>query len=44
LILVTIILSVGWAVLWWLMRRNGDRLAALDKQIEALEKRHGRED
>jgi hypothetical protein len=41
---VAIVLSLGWLVLWWLMHRNSERLAALDKQIEALEKRHEREE
>ncbi|MCS6909217.1 MAG: LapA family protein [Anaerolineales bacterium] len=40
LIVVAIVVSLGWVVLWWLMHRNSERLAALDRQIEALEKRH----
>lgn len=40
LIVFAIALSLGWVVLGWLLRQNGDQLAALDRQIEALEKRH----
>jgi hypothetical protein len=44
LILVALVLSLGWGLIWWLMRNHGERLSALDQQIEALEKRHERED
>lgn len=44
LVIVAIVLCIGWAAWWWLLRVHTQRTAELERQLDELEKRAVKDD